>query len=270
MDSFVYPPKEAILGIHEDIIREDEDAEPGVTSPGGIDFVLDYVAEGFKGEGPKTLHEKGFEFMRMLAANHYFVDGNKRTALNTVTTFYFLNGKYLNYGEEVKAVLKLLAVMESMVDGEKVKKHFEDVTISIGEAGYDEKVVGVVELINKLYRLNSKREELLEDCGILEITKNIEELEQAIESSEEGKEDIPNLINETFDLGADIEDTIEEMYELTSQIKGILLIFESSIVEAGMEGYDEEAFANLKEEIESEEEKLEVTEELLETLKGNF
>jgi death-on-curing protein len=40
---------------------------------------------------PETIYEKAFHLLRLLVANHPFVDANKRAALNTAVVFYFLN-----------------------------------------------------------------------------------------------------------------------------------------------------------------------------------
>ncbi|WP_373189547.1 Fic family protein [Halolamina sp.] len=47
-----------------------------------MDFVLDYIEAGSFGEAPEGIHETAFHLLRLLVANHPFVDANKRTALN--------------------------------------------------------------------------------------------------------------------------------------------------------------------------------------------
>ncbi|PHQ47182.1 death on curing protein [Halorubrum sp. C3] len=54
--------------------------------------------------------------MRLLVADHPFVDGNKRTALRTVVVFYMLNGYTFEYGDEIRALLHRFATAESDVD----------------------------------------------------------------------------------------------------------------------------------------------------------
>jgi death-on-curing family protein len=78
------------------------------------------------GEKPETVHEKAFDLMRLIASNHWFVDGNKRTALNTTNLFYLLNGYDLEYGEDLRSMLKLLAVREQYVEehGEEPPEEF--------------------------------------------------------------------------------------------------------------------------------------------------
>ena len=76
-DSLWYPSADDVLDIHEDIVSEYPDTSPGVQRRGDIEFALTYVSEGSFGEAPETIHEKAFHLLRLLVANHPFVDGNK-------------------------------------------------------------------------------------------------------------------------------------------------------------------------------------------------
>lgn len=127
-NNFWYPTKEEILIIHDDIIEEDPDGEPGIIDEDRIDFAIDYIKHGAFGESPETIHEKAFHLMRLLASNHWFVDGNKRTALNTTELFYRLNGFNFDYGEDIRAMLKLFSVREGLIDEEEGVQYFEDIT----------------------------------------------------------------------------------------------------------------------------------------------
>jgi death-on-curing protein len=82
-DDIAYPSVDLILDLHEQIVEEGEATEAGVRSEGAITSALQYVSEGYFDEGPETLHEKAVHLMRLLVADHPFVDGNKRTALRT-------------------------------------------------------------------------------------------------------------------------------------------------------------------------------------------
>ena len=86
-DSFWYPTVTDIVAIHDEIIAEDEDSQPGVEDRDRIQFAIDYIRDGMMGQRPETVHEKAFALMRLIASNHWFVDGNKRTALNTTALF---------------------------------------------------------------------------------------------------------------------------------------------------------------------------------------
>lgn len=92
---------------------------------------MDFIEHGHFDEGPETVHEKAFHLMRLLASNHWFVDGNKRTALNTTELFYFINGYEFEYGEDIRSMLKLFSVREDLIDREVGVQYFADQTGSI-------------------------------------------------------------------------------------------------------------------------------------------
>lgn len=120
----LYPTRAEVLAIHDDIIAEDPAAEPGVRSPEAIDSTLTFVSEGYFGEVPDTVHEKAAHLLRLLVADHPFVDGNKRTALNTTVVFYDLNGFSFDYEDEsVRDILKRFAVDADAVDMEQVVEY---------------------------------------------------------------------------------------------------------------------------------------------------
>lgn len=87
-------------------------------------LLLQYVSEGFFGEVPQTLHKKAVHLMRLLVADHPFVDGNKRTALRTVVVFYLINGYAFEYGDEVRALLHRFATDDARVDIETAVIYF--------------------------------------------------------------------------------------------------------------------------------------------------
>jgi death-on-curing protein len=123
-DDVAYPSAELILDLHEQIVEEGDATEPGVRSEDAIESALQYVSEGFFGEVPYTLHEKAVHLMRLLVADHPFVDGNKRTALRTVVVFYMLNGYTFEYGDEIRALLHRFATDEATVDIETAVIYF--------------------------------------------------------------------------------------------------------------------------------------------------
>ncbi|ATW89885.1 death-on-curing protein [Halohasta litchfieldiae] len=123
-ENIVYPSVETILDLHEQIVAEGDVTESGVRSEKPIESALQYVSEGFFGELPETLHEKAVHLMRLLVADHPFVDGNKRTALRTVVVFYMLNGYMFEYGDEIRALLHRFATDEAAVDVETAVIYF--------------------------------------------------------------------------------------------------------------------------------------------------
>lgn len=116
IDDRVYPSVELVLDLHQQIVAEGDDTESGVRSEDVIASALQYVSEGYFGEAPETIHEEAFHLMRLLVADHPFVDGNKRTALRTVVVFYLLNGYAFDYGDEIRALLHRFATDEDAVD----------------------------------------------------------------------------------------------------------------------------------------------------------
>lgn len=141
-----YPSVDDIISIHQDIVSADEDATSGIIRRGDIAYAVDFIEHGHFEYKPETIHEKAFALMRLLAANHAFVDGNKRTALNSTWTFYAINGYYFDYGEEIKAILKMLAVMENMVDQDEAVRYFSDITYSEGSERVPDENIGYLRL----------------------------------------------------------------------------------------------------------------------------
>lgn len=136
---FVYPTVEDVYGIHETVVSIDPVASRGVLHEGSVSFALSHVKEGHFGEAPETIHEKAAHLMRLLAANHEFADGNKRTALATTAAFYWENGHYLDYGdEEIRTLLKTFAVIERFVDVDAVATYFEKCAVPRNEINEDD------------------------------------------------------------------------------------------------------------------------------------
>ncbi|MFB6250919.1 MAG: type II toxin-antitoxin system death-on-curing family toxin [Halobellus sp.] len=119
-DSLWYPSVKDVIDIHSDIVSEYPDTSPGVQNRGDVEFALEFVEEGTFGSVPGTIYEKAYHLLRLLVANHPFVDGNKRTALNTVVVFYFLNGYRFDYDDEMREVLKQFGTDETTVSEERV------------------------------------------------------------------------------------------------------------------------------------------------------
>ncbi len=123
-DDIAYPSVELILDLHEQIVAKGDSTEPGVRSKDAIGSALQYISEGFFGKVPETIHEKAVHLMRLLVAEHPFVDGNKRTALRTVVVFYMMNGYTFDYGDEIRALLHRFATDEAAVDTDTAVIYF--------------------------------------------------------------------------------------------------------------------------------------------------
>jgi len=138
---FEYLTVEDILTLHETILQGDDSTEPGVRSRGDIQYTVSTVREGHFGEGPETVHENAAQYLRLLTANHPFVDGNKRTALVSTVAFYALNGYSLDYGSEIRSLLKRLATDESTVPLRDIVEYLATNTTELPpetQARYDE------------------------------------------------------------------------------------------------------------------------------------
>jgi len=149
-DSVSYPSAEDILAIHKAVVSEDPDAARGVRKPEAPESALTYISEGYFGQVPETIHEKATHLMRLLVSDHPFVDGNKRTALNTTETFYAMNGYYFDYDEGIKETLKDFAG-DDEVDRDRVVERCETLARPIDEIE-DEQVRAEVEQLRERVR----------------------------------------------------------------------------------------------------------------------
>lgn len=127
-DSLWYPSVEDVVAIHDDIVSEYSDTPSGVQNRGNIEFALNYIEERSFGSAPETIHEKSYHLLRLLVANHPFVDANKRTALNTTVVFYFLNGYRFEYDVEIRTILKQFGTDEATVDTEETVEYLRSHT----------------------------------------------------------------------------------------------------------------------------------------------
>lgn len=133
--SLWYPAVEDVISIHDEIVSEYANTTPGIQRRGDIDFALHYIREGSFDTTPQTIHEKVFHLLRLLVANHPFVDANKRTALNTTSVFYFLNGYQFTYDTEIRSILKQFGTDEWSVEQNSVIPYLEAHTEPLDLAG---------------------------------------------------------------------------------------------------------------------------------------
>ncbi|WP_211694142.1 type II toxin-antitoxin system death-on-curing family toxin [Natronomonas salina] len=203
-----------IVSIHSDIVEDDEDATVGIRNEGQIDYILSAISEGHFGCVPETIHEKAAELLRLLAANHPFVDGNKRTALNTTWTFYAMNGLYFDYGEEIKAILKLFAVMEEMVDFEAVVSYFDDITYSSADSRSIDPVIDTIHLTNWYISIDDRFEEIIDifdEYDSIEDGEFVDEIPEEVYESIDGKE-FRQLLVEYGKFGKELS-SLKQEYE---------------------------------------------------------
>ncbi len=81
-----YLTTQEILQIHDDIIKE-TGGHSGILSYGNLDFIINQM------EIPKTRERAATVLFYGILTSHPFVDGNKRTGLESMKTFLYLNGK---------------------------------------------------------------------------------------------------------------------------------------------------------------------------------
>jgi death-on-curing protein len=136
-ESFEYLTVADVLAIHEVIVESSDETTAGVSSEGDVEYALEHVESGHFGQQPESLHAKGFQLLRLLVANHPFVDGNKRTALAATVTFYALNGYDLDYDDEIRSILKRLGTDETAVEESEAVQYLRDCTAPL-PAEYDD------------------------------------------------------------------------------------------------------------------------------------
>lgn len=123
-EQYTYPTAADIETVHADIVAESEPTEPGVRTPEAIDSALTYVSEGYFGAAPETLVGTVAHLVRLLVADHPFVDGNKRTALSAAVLLCELNDHRFAYDDKpVRATLKRLGT-DSTTDVTAVIEQF--------------------------------------------------------------------------------------------------------------------------------------------------
>lgn len=124
-----YPTVDDIVDIHERVVANDDDTDPGIRrSTGAIELILDQISEGFYGQVPETIDEKAGMLLRYLAAEQIFVDGEKRTALYTTTLFYAMNGYEFDYDDDAFELLERIATDESAISDDELIAYIQSHT----------------------------------------------------------------------------------------------------------------------------------------------
>lgn len=107
--SVEYPTADEIHAIHERVVEQNDATEPGIRTPEAIESTLTYISAGYFGQRPESIHEKAAHLMRLITADHPYVDGNKRTALAATAYLYDLNGYRLDIDDEIRDHLRAFA-----------------------------------------------------------------------------------------------------------------------------------------------------------------
>lgn len=113
-----YPTPVYVFVLHDAIMAADDKAA-GVLDEGRVLSALDAPTRGFGGlDLYPTPFWKVAALGFLIANNHGFADGNKRTALLTVETTLRWNGEYPQWSQESKAlVFKLVGAGHLSLEG---------------------------------------------------------------------------------------------------------------------------------------------------------
>lgn len=128
MTDIEYPTPAEIHDMHERIVSNNAETEPGTRKPGEVYSALVYIDEGFFGQQPETIHEKSAHLMRRIVAGHPYVDGNKRTALAAAAYLYDLNGYHLHVDRQIKDYLRSFATDSESTDIDAVVTYLRERT----------------------------------------------------------------------------------------------------------------------------------------------
>lgn len=100
-----FPTLAFVLRSH-DLILENFGGEPGLRDRGLVESALDAPIRSAGGEDAyHTFFEKVAALGYLIASFHGFTDGNKRTALATVTQTLEWNGHYLEWGAKTEVMV---------------------------------------------------------------------------------------------------------------------------------------------------------------------
>lgn len=128
-----YPSAAEIHELHSRIVAGGAKTEPGIRKPEAVESALAYISEGYFDQTPKTIHEKAAHLMRLIVADHPYVDGNKRTALWAAAYLYELNGYRLEPDDHIRQILREIAIDAEDVDFEQVVAYLRHRTTSIND-----------------------------------------------------------------------------------------------------------------------------------------
>jgi len=120
------PSVDDVVAIHDDIVSEYPNTSGGVRDRGAVSYAVERIEHGHPSGRSEDIHEQASLLLRLIVANHPFVDANKRTALGTVAAFYVLNGYRLEYDDGIRTILKDIATNEADIDRTEVREYFRE------------------------------------------------------------------------------------------------------------------------------------------------
>lgn len=122
--------KRLVLAIHRDLV-ERFGGEPGLRDEGLLDSALAQPEATFAGEPlHPDPHDQAAAYLFHLAANHPFVDGNKRVAFAAMDTSLRLNGYRLTLADD-EAYELTMRVAEGKVAKDEIASILREKTASL-------------------------------------------------------------------------------------------------------------------------------------------
>jgi death on curing protein len=121
-----YPTADEIHALHERIVAHNSNTESGTRNAAAIESALTYISSGYFGHAPESIHAKAAHLMRLIAADHPYVDGNKRTALSAAAYLYHLNGYDLIVDDQIRYHLRAFAMDAAAVDIDEVVDYLRE------------------------------------------------------------------------------------------------------------------------------------------------
>jgi death-on-curing protein len=126
----VFPPIEALLDLHADLIAEHGGA-PGLRDRGALEMSLARPKQiTAYGEGPVTVFDLAAALCTSILRNHPFVDGNKRAGFVALGITLGMNGLFLDVSEREAAEM-----IESVAAGQRSE---EDLRQWVADNSYEE------------------------------------------------------------------------------------------------------------------------------------
>lgn len=123
--AFLYLTETEILAIHSLIIEETTGLH-GIRDLGLLQSAVMRPQMSVGGSDAfKDVFEKAAVYIDSIAKNHFFVDGNKRTAFAAGSRFLYINGKEL-IASEGEVVTFMLRVIEERLDIQAIAAWLRD------------------------------------------------------------------------------------------------------------------------------------------------
>jgi death on curing protein len=121
--NFFYPSSDHVIRLHSSVMEITNQENRSIFPDKDINQTTEHVQNDYY---YPDIFSKLSYYMFSILMNHYFYDGNKRTALATVKLFMNLNGIIYDpnmFSETIEHIIMMTA--SSIVDKEFLQKYFE-------------------------------------------------------------------------------------------------------------------------------------------------